>query len=80
MMKKTAENNQNLYVAVKRIFSKLSIPNLIARIEDLNEDCVKISHPYLLYFPRNKPSKSVSVGFAASGFLRILSDYESRRR
>ena len=25
----------------------------------MDEDCVKLSRPYLLYFPRNKPSKSV---------------------
>ena len=34
---------------------------MIARIEDLNEDCVKVSSPYLLYFTRNMPSKSVTV-------------------
>ena len=51
---KTAENYRNSYVAEKRIVSKLSkisIPNLIAQIEDLNEYCVKISRLYLLYFP-----------------------------
>ena len=50
---KTAENYLNCYVVEKRLVSKLSkisIPNLIALMEDLNEDCVKISHPYLLYF------------------------------
>ena len=35
---------------------------LIAQIEDLDKDCVKISRPYLLNFSRNKPSKSVMVG------------------
>ena len=34
---------------------------LTAQIKDLNKDCVKISLPYLSYFPRNKPSKSVTV-------------------
>ena len=33
----------------------------IAQIEDLNEDCVKISRPHLVSFPRNKPSNSVTV-------------------
>ena len=27
----------------------------------LNEDCVKISRPYILYFPRNKPSKNATA-------------------
>ena len=35
---------------------------LIAQNGKLNEDCVKISGPYLLYFLRNKPSKSFTVG------------------
>ena len=35
---------------------------LIAKIEDLNKDYVKIRQPYLLYFLRNEPSKSVTVG------------------
>ena len=33
---------------------------MIAQIEDLHEDCDKISCPYLIYFPRNNPSKSVT--------------------
>ena len=37
---------------------------LIAQIEDLNEDRVKISGPYLVYFLRNRPSNS---GIAGSG-------------
>ena len=36
--------------------------NWIAQIEDLNGYCAKISRPYLLYFPINKLSKSVTVG------------------
>ena len=35
---------------------------LIAQIEDLNKDYVKISGPYLICFLRNKPSKSVTLG------------------
>ena len=34
----------------------------MAQIEDLNEYRVKTLCTYLLYFPRNKPSKSVTVG------------------
>ena len=34
---------------------------LIAQIVDLNKDCVEISRPYLLYFPRNRPSKRTKV-------------------
>ena len=29
--------------------------------ENLNENCVNISRPYILYFPRNKPLKTVTV-------------------
>ena len=43
----------------------------IAQIEDLNEDCVKISRSYLLLFTKNKPSKSVTVG---SGWFIILNN------
>ena len=35
---------------------------LLAQTEDLNEDCVKISHPFRLYVQRNGPLKSVTVG------------------
>ena len=34
---------------------------LIAQIEDLNDDCFKISRPCLLFFTSNKPWKSVTV-------------------
>ena len=34
---------------------------LIKQVEDLNEDCVKMSRSYLSYFQRKKPSKSVTV-------------------
>ena len=35
---------------------------LIAQIGVLNEDCIKISNPDLVYFQRNKPSDSVAAG------------------
>ena len=70
MMKKTDENYRNNNVAKKLIVLKLSI----AQIEDLNEDCVKVSGPYLIYFLRKKPSKSVTVG---SGLFIVLSDSAS---
>ena len=54
---KTAEKYRNCYVAEKQ---RSQI--LIAQIEYLNEDCVGISGPYLVYFMRNKPSRSVTVG------------------
>ena len=46
---------------------------LIPQIEDLDKYRVKISCPYLLYFPTNKPSKSVTVepGRAHLSFLLI---------
>ena len=37
-------------------------------IENLNKDCVKMSRPYFIYSPRNKPSKSVTVSPAGSSF------------
>ena len=40
---------------------------LIKKIENLNEDGVKISRTYLLYLSRNKPSKSVTVGSGQAG-------------
>ena len=58
--KKSAENYLNGYVAEKHIVYKLSnilIPNFNS-IGNFNEDCVKISHPYILYFSRNESSKS----------------------
>ena len=63
MVKKTAENYRKCYIPEKPIvFQRYRHQILIAQIEDLNEDCVKISGPYLLYFLRNKPSKSVTFG------------------
>ena len=63
-----------------------------AQIEDFNEDCVKISLLYLLYFLRNKLSKNVTVGssrFIVSNdsaivlkwsykFISIFSDFLKR--
>ena len=37
------------------------------QIEDVNEDFVNISRPYILYFPINKPSKRVTVGLDQDG-------------
>ena len=56
---KTIENYRNYYVDEKRmvlILSKTSIKK-----KDLNEDCIQISLLCLVYFPGNKPSKSVTV-------------------
>ena len=39
----------------------------IAQIENLNEDSVKISDPYFIYFLRNKPSKSVIARSGRAG-------------
>ena len=62
---KNSENDRNIYDAEKRLISKLLktlILNLNRKHGDLDEGCVKNSLLYLLYFPRNKPSKSVTVG------------------
>ena len=34
---------------------------LIGQIEDLNEDCIKISRPYIFNFLKNKPLKIVTI-------------------
>ena len=57
---KNAKNYQNYYVADKRSVLKLS--KITIQIEDLNKDGVKFSSSYHIYFPRNKPSKNVTVG------------------
>ena len=48
----------------------ISIQILIAQVKDLNECCAKIARTYILYFPRNKPSKSVAVGSGRSIALK----------
>ena len=40
---------------------------LIEQIEGFSEDCVKILRPSLLYFLRNKPSNSDTVGLGRAG-------------
>ena len=40
---------------------------LLAQIDDLNEDSFNILFPYLIYFSRNKPSNSVTVGLGQAG-------------
>ena len=42
-----------------------------AQIGDLNAYCVKISRSHLLYFPNNKPSKSVTVGLGRFGLGQV---------
>ena len=83
---KTAENYRNCYVAEKRIVSKFKLTRsqiCIAQIEDLNEVCVKNSRLYLLYFPRNKPSESVTVrvwlGGAWPARFIVLNDSASNK-
>ena len=55
---KTAENYRNCYVTENRIALKhqryLS-QIIIAKTEDLYDDCVRISNPYLINFLRYKP-------------------------
>ena len=49
---------------------------MLTQMENLNEDCVKIPSPYLLYVSRDKPSKSTMVG---SGRLFVLNDSVSSK-
>ena len=45
-------------------------------MEDLNEGCVKLSRLFLLNFPSNRPSKSVTVG---KGPVIVLNDSANPR-
>ena len=80
---KTAENYRNCYVTEKRIVSKLSkisiqnCNNTNWRLE--RKLCHKIWRPYLLYFPRNKPSKNVMVwpGLVRQGMFIVLNGLAS---
>ena len=47
---------------------------LIAETEDFNKGYVKIVCPYFLYFPKKKPSKSITIG---PGRFIVLSDSAS---
>ena len=67
---KTAENYRNCYVVEMLIVFKRFLI-LLAQIGELNKDCVKMSSPYLIYFMKNKPSNSVTVG---SGRSIVLND------
>ena len=61
----TAENCRNCYATEKRIVSKLlryRFQIFKAQIEVMNKNCVQNLRSYHLYFPRNKPSKSVTIG------------------
>ena len=64
--KKTAENYRNLLGCRKAHnfpnYHRYQFHIFIAKIEDFNEDCIKSSRPYLLYYLRNKQSKSIAVG------------------
>ena len=56
------ENYQNCYIAEKRIVSKLSrilSSNINSKNGRLEWRLCQISRPYLLYFPRNKPSREL---------------------
>ena len=64
MMKKLLKITKFLRCGKAHCFIKIYqilIQSLITQIEDLNEDCVKFSVPYLIYFLRNMPPKSVMV-------------------
>ena len=59
---KTAKNYRNCYVAGMLIVfkqPKKSIPIIYSTNWRPDEDCDKISSPYLSYFMRSKPTKSV---------------------
>ena len=67
---KTAGNYWNCYVAEKRIVSKpsmISIPNFDSTNEIIEWRLYQNSTSLFLYFPRNKPSKIVTVGSGRVG-------------
>ena len=51
-----------------------SFHTILAQIGVLSKDCIKISRPYLINFPKNKSSKNVTVG---SGQFIVLKDSAS---
>ena len=72
---KTVENYWNCYVAEKRVdskLSKISIPNFSNKNWRLEWRLYKISQPHLLYVPRNKTSKSVTVGPSRVGMVHCF--------
>ena len=82
---KPDENEQNCYVAEKRIVSKLSekywSQMQIGQTKNFNEDCVKILVPMnfcLMNFLRKKyvtvGSDRVRYGYAESGWFIVLND------
>ena len=75
---KTNGNYRDCYVVEKCIFSKLSkisIPNFNSTNWRL--ELTWIWRLYLLYFPRNRPSKSVTIG---QGRFIVLNDSASPKR
>ena len=66
------KNKLNYYVRKSDQFpnyQRYQIQMLIAQIQYLNENCVKISRSYLFYFSRNKTSKCVTV---ASSLILLM--------
>ena len=73
----TAENDWNCYVAEKGIvlnYRRYKSKCLIAKIEDMNN-----YYAYILNFPKNNLSKSVTVGLSwtGSGLFIVLKDSAS---
>ena len=70
MMKELLKITEIATLSISGYFLNYRSQIFIAQIEDLNEDFDKISPPYLLYFLRNKPLKSVTVGSGRSIILK----------
>ena len=59
---KTIDYYRNYYVVQNILTFKIIAPKFNSTNDEFSQDCVKISRPYFLYFLRNKPSKSVTIG------------------
>jgi len=64
MMKKLLKMTEIVTLSNTAVSKLSKIQNLIAQIEDLNENYITISRPYILYFPRNKPRRALQSGRA----------------
>ena len=67
VMKKITGKNSLRSKHIVSKFSNTSILIFYRKLENLYQNCLKISRSYLQYFPTNNPSKSVRVG---SGHFR----------
>ena len=74
VMRKTLLKITEIARLPKSVYQTYLSQIFIAQIGDMYEDCVKMSRPYLSYFPKNKPWNSVTIG---PGRFIVLNDSAS---